>query len=354
MDSPKKGFILLVSLIVMVMVAALILDWLQQEILRRYQSQAFLDTQSLHQEFKGVSVEALTQLQTQTRSSLEQSSFSLLNTSFSPAYSDWSGSSKFSSSKLLLTLRNDKTGAPVDFEVLLHLATKDLTRIPWVIFSPTSPLFPDNLNLDNQSFTLSSQATDLFWLTAGNSGDTFDDEITGNTEMTLKGSNILLTQGGVFLDNITLSNGGTLALKVIGNLELSVNFDVLSLDKILIQSTGNLDLILPEQAQSFSSAASVTFLEVAGDFNIQGKDLNSTHVQMNTYVFVEGNCLQTDAALQSIYWKGSLACKNSPNFQTPMYLKYSAFTPDNSSLSIPSAFMRNTLQPDGVEALKMK
>ena len=98
------------------------LNLFQQSIRQRFQSQVFLESQTLFQELNGAAVQAHIHLLKLTPNQLQENPTVLESTVFVEGFKDWSGSVTNAGSDLLVTLRSPADSGGVNFLLLLKNA----------------------------------------------------------------------------------------------------------------------------------------------------------------------------------------------------------------------------------------
>jgi len=340
----ERGFILLPSLIILMMISLLLMNWYQQEIQHRFQAQAFLRTQSIYQELNNASLWGMNLLQKYGQKELQQGSVVLKPSDFEPLSPQWSANVKPKGAFLKMKLiHNEDPTNPRTFDVLLSVENYNLTNYPWTQLNTSHFSLPQYIQLANEAVTL-NRKNKRYWLKATNT-DSFHHTFQGDTDLQWSQSQITIRQGQ---DEQTLDLKGaqTISIRVEGEARLEIDFEQITMQQVFIQTTQNMVLKLSEENGSFSESAPLFFADIAGNLMIERKEGTTHNVQIKGYFKMGGeSCLQIDSSLSQVNWQGSITCVRTPTPQTtPIYLQSKSYGGE-----VPSSFNLSYLQFNGVK-----
>ena len=347
---PRTGWSLLALLMFMAVLSAFLLHWYQNEIQFRLQAEVALQHQLLHQQLEGVITKSLLDLQNFSEDHLRTNTVTRGPIVFSSFFPQWSMRSLPAQEDPILTveLQHQSLGVPVSFEVLLYFHSYFLSDFPWFDSSPIpSDSLPDNLIISRPDDLQRSNNIHRFSLQQTSIAASFDYVFHGNTEILWEQDQMKVIQG---------ENEWELTEFLREKLQIQIQGDVTIIGTmghhagklVFLEAKGDLILQLPAGSADFSTTLPSFFAHVTGKTHVQAKNADHVNVQVNGYFWIEDACPLAHAALQAVYWNGSLACplERSATWQVPLHLRYAPPTQ-----APPDTFVRTALQLGGVRPM---
>ncbi len=347
----KSGLVLISILVIMAVISLFLLQWYQNEIQYRLQAQVALKHHSLFQELEGVLGQSIVSFQHYSELELRQNNVLIPHSELQPFFSNWvvQSTAAKEDSFLTLELAHQSSFQTQKFEALFYFSSYYLSDIPFLNLSQeNSTSLPENLifsSTDEQKLTINAP---LFPLTVTELTDSFDHVFQGDTQIEWNADKITFLQLGKE-STFLLNEIKNLTIQISGNTTITGDLTSPTNQQIFLKIIGNLNLKLPAKNAEFSKHSPNLFIHITENVTIQSSSLTYPTLQINAYFWIANGCLDIDSPIQTIHWKGSLACKiKSTRFNAPVYLFHW-----QSSLKPPISFARTFLQFNSIQPVDL-
>ncbi len=348
----RRGFLLLVTLLLAMAVGILMLNWYQQAVQNRYQASAFLKTQVFFQELNSAVLHTIHHFRQHTAEELINGDIPLEEVGFQQNLSHWSTSTVAEGSMLMITLVSTDEPDSQGFELLLKVKEQNLSERPWFLFHPEQWGIPSMLEVAQESQALLQWEQRPFWLPENPDSTRYDQILENVAMIALEGATMVITHDNGSISQFVLPLSGynvrvlqsenteeTLVIKSV--------FESLIPQTLLIQTDGSLSLHI-EGSSGFPENQPRLFIDTGKTLTLSSVDESSSRGGVSGYFRVRGKtCVRFDGILEEVYWKGSLICNYPPAQSGKLLIKHHPFTG-----SVPAGFTRQYLHANGVRLLE--